>query len=294
MIRPVGIGPAFACVALPREAVRPAAVQDASRCAVDRLEDARPAAAPRAAGPSLGPVAPVAEPVAGSGTFNPSLLRVALAADPMGPGHQAVVRDQLRLLLGKYGAVDRDTAAGLPRAADFKVSQLLPFNGAHLDNGLIQVSPKTHAEALRFLNGARDRNAIKGIGSLIHEGLHGHSPAGDNIYYLDAASKGIDHLLVATAAQAIVVREFGVRPESVTTDIPYGVNETIDVIARSAGLKRDAARNVMYDAALQYFGPGSELRDGQDVEQRAIDVVSNIVGTGVEGPLRRQLRNLPV
>lgn len=227
-------------------------------------------------------------------SFSPSVLAAALAADPLGPGHQAAVRDQLRLLIGKYGAVDRDVAQKLSRAADYKVERLLPFNGAHLANGLIQMSPKSHAEAVRFLNGARDRSAIKGMSSLVHEGLHGHSPVGAERWgSVNEAGQRIDHLAVAAAAQAVMVREFHVKPESIITDVPYGVNETIDVIASNTGVSRVAARNALYDSALHYLGAGPELGTGQAIEQRFVDATSAVTGKKFDEALRRQLQALP-
>ncbi|MEZ0314632.1 MAG: hypothetical protein ACAI38_22925 [Myxococcota bacterium] len=273
-----------------------APVQAQPSCALDRREPAvaRPPTERAACAPNV--TAPVGGATAGpaKGTFSPSVLAVALASEPLGPGHQAVVRDQLNLLIGKYGPVDRDTALGLPRAAHYKVERLLPFNGAHSPNGLLQMSPKSHGEAVRFLTGARDRAAIAGMGSVVHEALHGHSVVGARHWgELPEASQRIDHLAIVAATQAILVREFRVDPGSITTSVPYGVNETIAMIARSTGLSPAAARNALYDASLQYLGPGPNVHTGQMVERRFIDAVSAVTGRRFDDALRQHLAALP-
>ena len=231
--------------------------------------------------------------MAGPATFSPNILATALAGEPLGLGYQAVIRDQLRLLVGKHGPVDRDVPQRLPRASHYTVPPLIPLGGAHLDNGLIQLNPTSHAAAIRFLNGARDVTAVAGMGSLVHEALHGHSPVGARWGELDVAAQRIDHLAIATATQAILVRELKVPPESVTTRTPYGINETIDLIARHAGLNRAAARNVLHDASLKYLGPGPETRSTEQVERRFIDAVNAAAGRNLDAVLRPHLRTLP-
>jgi hypothetical protein len=172
------------------------------------------------------------------------------------------------------------------------VERLLPFNGAYLQNGLVQLSLASHGGAVRFLNGARDSAAIAGMTSLVHETLHGHAPIGvGQSVSADSTARQIDHLLVATAAEAIMAREFKVSPMFIVTSVPYGIKETVDLIARHTG--HAAARDALYDAALRYFGPGAVLLRADQVEQRVVDAVNAATGKRLDEPLRRHLRALP-